>query len=237
MIIFKDIISDAEIMSDSYEMKEIDGIIYEIDCQMVTLRAVQVNTGANAFADEAKEATDDGTIQVNNIVEKFRLQPTQFARKNYHVHLKQYVRRIKEHLQSNGASVEKIKKFESGANKFAGRVLVNFDKYDFLVGEFDINCEGMVVLMNWREDGVTPFVTIWKDGLSQWKDGVSELKAENNSVDLEEDEDEDSIEELQEQIVALMIRWRNGKIVDREVLILDRLEARLKQLEQRRRLG
>ncbi len=30
-------------MSDSYDLKEVDGIAYEVDCQMITLGAVEVS--------------------------------------------------------------------------------------------------------------------------------------------------------------------------------------------------
>jgi hypothetical protein len=29
-------------MSDSYDMKEVDGVVYEVDCAMITLGAVEV---------------------------------------------------------------------------------------------------------------------------------------------------------------------------------------------------
>lgn len=35
MIIFKDKITDDEMISDSYDLKEIDGIAYEADCAMI----------------------------------------------------------------------------------------------------------------------------------------------------------------------------------------------------------
>jgi hypothetical protein len=38
----QDIISGDELMSDSYDMKEIDGVVYEVDCAMITLGAVEV---------------------------------------------------------------------------------------------------------------------------------------------------------------------------------------------------
>jgi Translationally controlled tumour protein len=32
-----------------------------------------------------------------------------------------------------------------------------------------MNNEGMYILVNFREDGVTPFATIWKHGLEEMK--------------------------------------------------------------------
>lgn len=39
----QDILSGDEIISDSYDIKEVDGTVYEIDCQMITLGAVEVS--------------------------------------------------------------------------------------------------------------------------------------------------------------------------------------------------
>jgi len=88
MIIYKDILTGDEIISDSYDLKEVDGAVYEVDCAMITLGAVEVNTGANASAEEAEEGVEDGALQVNNVVNSFRLNSTQFDKKSYLSHLK-----------------------------------------------------------------------------------------------------------------------------------------------------
>jgi hypothetical protein len=38
----QDILSDDEIISDSYDLKEVDGVVYEADCAMITEGAVNV---------------------------------------------------------------------------------------------------------------------------------------------------------------------------------------------------
>ncbi|KUJ12711.1 translationally controlled tumor protein [Mollisia scopiformis] len=168
MIIFKDILTGDEVMSDSYDIKEVDGAVYEVDCSMITLGAVEVNTGANASAEEAEEGVEDGAQQVNNVVNSFRLQSTQFDKKSYLSHLKGYMKKVKEALKEKGASEETIKAFETGAQGYAKKIVANFKDYDFYTGE-SMDVDGMVILMNYREDGVTPFVTIWKHGLTEMK--------------------------------------------------------------------
>ncbi|EDN97668.1 hypothetical protein SS1G_12522 [Sclerotinia sclerotiorum 1980 UF-70] len=64
MIIYKDIITGDEIISDSYDLKEVDGVVYEVDCSMITVGAVSVDTGANASAEEADEGVEDGEQKV-----------------------------------------------------------------------------------------------------------------------------------------------------------------------------
>ena len=38
----QDVISGDELMSDSFDMKEIDAIVYEVDCALITESAVAV---------------------------------------------------------------------------------------------------------------------------------------------------------------------------------------------------
>jgi len=75
---------------------------------------------------------------------------------------------VKEKLKSQGKSEEEIKDFETKAGAFAKKILGSFKDYEFYTGE-SMNPDGMVVLLNYREDGVTPYVTIWKHGLTEMK--------------------------------------------------------------------
>jgi len=168
MIIYKDILTGDEIISDSYDLKEVDGAVYEVDCAMITLGAVEVNTGANASAEEAEEGVEDGAVQVNNVVNSFRLSQTSFDKKTYLSHLKGYMKKVKEALKANGADDAKVTDFEKGAQAYAKKIVGNFKDYDFYIGE-SMDPDGMVVLMNYREDGVTPYVTVWKHGLTEMK--------------------------------------------------------------------
>ncbi|WP_423787568.1 hypothetical protein, partial [Klebsiella pneumoniae] len=40
--------------------------------------------------------------------------------------------------------------------------------WQFFTGE-SMNPDGMVVLMNYREDGTTPYMVFWRDGLKEVK--------------------------------------------------------------------
>ncbi|AEO69472.1 fffa406d-0d82-40f0-8194-bfef354b750b [Thermothielavioides terrestris] len=168
MIIYKDIITDDEIISDSYDLKEVDGIVYEVDCAMITEGAVEVDIGANASAEEAEEVVEDQAIRVNNVVHSFRLQSTSFDKKGYLAYLKGYMKTLKTKLQEAGKSEEEVKDFETKAGAYAKKIIANFKDWEFYTGE-SMNPDGMVVLLNYREDGTTPYVVIWKDGLKEMK--------------------------------------------------------------------
>jgi len=168
MIIFKDALTDDEIISDSYDMKEVDGVAYEVDCQMITEGAVEIDIGANASAEEAEEGLEDTSIKVNNVVHSFRLQSTSFDKKSYLTYLKGYMKAVKKHLQDSGKSEAEVKDFETKAQGFAKKIVANFKDYEFYTGE-SMNPDGMVVLLNYREDGTTPYVIVWKHGLTEMK--------------------------------------------------------------------
>ncbi|KAK6209578.1 translationally-controlled tumor protein [Colletotrichum tabaci] len=169
MIIYKDILTGDEIISDSYDLKDIDGIVFEADCAMITEGAVSVDTGANASAEEADEGVEDAEVKVNNIVHSFRYQSTQFDKKSFLSYLKGYMKAVKTALQEKGAPAEKITAFEKGAQAYVKeKLLPNFKDLEFYTGE-SMNPDGMVVLLNYREDGVTPYIIVWQHGLEGMK--------------------------------------------------------------------
>lgn len=92
---------------------------------------------------------------------------------------------VKAKLQEKGADEDTIKDFEKGAQAFAKKIIGSFGDYEFFIGE-SMDPDGMyvylnlfpmrpstnyrrVVLLNYREDGITPYVTVWKHGLEEMK--------------------------------------------------------------------
>ena len=63
--------------------------------------------------------------------------------------------------------------FQANAQKEAKKIMENFKEWDFYLGE-SVSTDGMVALLGFREDGVTPFMLFWKHGLVEEK-VVSEL--------------------------------------------------------------
>ncbi|CAK3798039.1 Translationally-controlled tumor [Lecanosticta acicola] len=170
MIIYKDIITGDEMISDSYDLKEIDGVAYEADCGKITIGGENIDIGANPSAEDGggDEGADDQKQQVIDVVHSFRLNETSFDKKAYLGHLKDYMKKVKAAMKERGASDEEVTGFEKGAQSFAKKIVANFKDYEFLIGE-SMDPDGMVVLLNYREDGVTPFVTLWKHGLKEEK--------------------------------------------------------------------
>ncbi|KAI0723299.1 translationally controlled tumor-associated [Earliella scabrosa] len=167
MLLYSDVISGDEMFSDAFPIKEVDDVVFEVDCSMITVKpGADVDIGANPSAEEAEESLEEGATQVNNVVYSFRLQQTSFDKKSYLTYLKGYMKAVKQHLQET--KPDRVDAFEKGAQGFAKKLIANFKDYEFYTGE-NMNPDGMVALLNYREDGVTPFFTFWKDGLKEIK--------------------------------------------------------------------
>ncbi|KAI0035996.1 translationally controlled tumor-associated [Vararia minispora EC-137] len=167
MLLYSDIVTGDEMFSDAFPIKEIDDIAFEVDCQLVTVKkGADVDIGANPSTEEAEEGVEEGSEQVNNIVHSFRLQSTSFDKKSYLTHLKDYMKAVKAQLQESNP--DRVAAFEKGAQAFAKKIVANFKDFEFYVGE-SMNPDGMVALLNYRADGITPYFTFWKDGLKEIK--------------------------------------------------------------------
>ncbi|TRM67788.1 Mss4-like protein [Schizophyllum amplum] len=166
MLLYEDVTTGDEMFSDAFPIKEVDDIVYEVDCQMIVVKEGDVDIGANPSAEEQEEALEAGASQVNNVVHSFRLQSTQFDKKSFLTYLKAYMKVVKTKLAETNP--DRVAAFEKGAAGFAKKIVGNFKDYEFYTGE-SMNPDGMVALLNYREDGVTPYLTFWKDGLKQVK--------------------------------------------------------------------
>jgi len=78
------------------------------------------------------------------------------------------MKKVKEAMKARDAPDEEITTFEKGAQGFAKKLIANIKDYEFFTGE-SMDPDGMVILLNYREDGVTPYVTVWKHGLTEMK--------------------------------------------------------------------
>ena len=90
---------------------------------------------------------------------------------SYLTYLKSYMKKTKAALQTKADAGDENAKarlatFETAAGAFAKKMIGNFKDYEFFTGE-SMDPDGMVVLMNYREDGITPYMIFWKDGLRE----------------------------------------------------------------------
>ncbi|KAG9492039.1 hypothetical protein GDO78_000520 [Eleutherodactylus coqui] len=166
MIIYKDCITGDEMFSDIYPTKEsCNGLCIEVDGKIVTRVEGQIDDaliGGNASAECADEGSDSTTISGVDIVLNHKLQETCFTKESYKQYIKDYMKAIKAKLEQTNP--DRVKPFMTGAAGKIKDILGNFKNYQFYTGE-GMNPEGMVALLDFREDGITPYLTFFKDGL------------------------------------------------------------------------
>jgi len=164
MIIYKDIITGDEMFSDIYKIKD-NGIIIEVEGKMVSRSEDNIDgalLGANDSQEEAGEDLESTTVTGVDIVLNHKLQETGFDKNSFKEHIKEYMKTIKAKLTESDP--ERVKPFMAGAQEEVKKIMGNFKNYQFFTGE-SMNPEGMVGMLDFREDGITPFMIFFKDGL------------------------------------------------------------------------
>ncbi|XP_017279410.1 translationally-controlled tumor protein homolog [Kryptolebias marmoratus] len=165
MIIYKCLISNDEMFSDTFKVKESEsGIFYEVEGQTVIRKELFSDDliSANASAEEASEASESSTVSGVDIILNHHLCETPFDKKQYMAYIKEYVKAIKAKLQETNPG--RVESFMADVQPEVKKVIANIKNYQFFTGE-SMNPEGMVGLLDYREDGITPFMLFFKDGL------------------------------------------------------------------------
>ncbi|XP_014662931.1 PREDICTED: translationally-controlled tumor protein homolog [Priapulus caudatus] len=173
MIIFRDVFTEDELFSDSYKYKIVDDLYYEVEGKLTT-RSNDFDDaliGANASAEDGAETFDrQQESGIDIVLNHSLMKHDAYDKKAYMQYLKKYMKRLAEHVKNekgeDAAKVMKDKLNESVPKK----ILPNLKNYDFYSGGENFgDQEGMLALLDWREDGVTPFFIFFKDGLVQEK--------------------------------------------------------------------
>uniref|UniRef100_A0A2K5PX11 Translationally-controlled tumor protein n=1 Tax=Cebus imitator TaxID=2715852 RepID=A0A2K5PX11_CEBIM len=158
MIIYRDLISHDEMFSDIYKIREIaDGLCLEVEGKMASRTEGNIDDG---------EGTESTVITGVDIVMNHHLQETSFTKESYEKYIKDYMKSIKGKLEEQRP--ERVKPFMTGAAEQIKHILANFKNYQFFIGG-NMNPDGMVALLDYREDGVTPYMIFFKDGLEMEK--------------------------------------------------------------------
>eukprot|EP00835_Amoeboradix_gromovi_P003016 NODE_186_length_15678_cov_0.309262.p4 type:complete len:160 gc:universal NODE_186_length_15678_cov_0.309262:779-300(-) len=154
MKLFRDVFSGDEMFSDAYKFREV-GCTYEVDCNMIS-----VKEGSDLPVND--EDVDDQTITVNDVVYSFRLIETQFDKKTYMTYIKGYMKKLQAHLEANDP--DRVEGFKKDAQTYVKQVLGQMADLQFYIGE-SMDPDAMVAILNWREDGLTSYLTFFKDGM------------------------------------------------------------------------
>lgn len=170
MRIYKDIITGDEMFSDSYKMKLVDDVIYEVTGTLVNRSTDFELAGANPSAEEANEDCEAITERGVDVVLNHRLCETYAFndKKSYLLYLKDYMKKITVKLQET--KPDEVETFKNNINKQMKDILTRFKELQFFTGE-SMDCDGMIALCEYREiDGTQkPVFMFFKHGLEEEK--------------------------------------------------------------------
>lgn len=172
MRIYKDIFTGDEMFSDTYKMKLVDEVIYEVYGKQVTRTQGDVQIeGFNPSAEEADEGTETNVESGIDVVLNHRLCEC-FAfndKKSFTLYLKDYMKKIIAKLEEK--SPDQVDTFKTNINKQMKEILGRFKDLQFFTGE-SMDCDGMVAMVEYRdqEDGTQqPVLMFFKHGLEEEK--------------------------------------------------------------------
>jgi len=167
MKVFKDIFSGDELFTDSYDVKLVDDIMYEVVGKHITRTQEDIQlAGSNASAEEFDEGTESSSVSGIDLVIDNRLTETGFgSKKDYLTYLKGYMKKVQSYLEENGQADE-VEKFKTGANKAVKELLGKYKDLSFYQGE-SMDAEAMVVIIDFRDfDGEEkPILMAFKHGI------------------------------------------------------------------------
>ncbi|XP_063985193.1 translationally-controlled tumor protein homolog [Diachasmimorpha longicaudata] len=171
MKIYKDIFTGDEMFSDTYKIKLIDDVLYEVYGKLVTRKAGEIQIeGFNPSAEEADEGTEEGVESGVDVVLNHRLAETYAFgdKKSYTLYLKDFMKKLVAKLEEK--SPDQVDVFKTNMNKVMKEILGRFKELQFFTGE-SMDIDGLVGLMEYREiDGVsTPVLMFFKHGLEEEK--------------------------------------------------------------------
>ncbi len=171
MLIFKDIFTDEELLSDSYDIETIDGVVLKVTSKLVQKKenedfGISANVDEDAGEGATADGADSGVVTVNMVVDAFKLQEQTYPKKDYMAAIKGYMAKLVEKLKEKNP--DRVEDFKKGASKFVGEVLKSYDDWQFFLSE-SYNTDGMIVLQKFGEDGMTPYLYYFKDGLVEEK--------------------------------------------------------------------
>ncbi|EDX16264.1 GD10031 [Drosophila simulans] len=142
MKIYKDIITGDEMFADTFKMKLVDDVIYEVYGKLITRQR------------------DD----IRRLTERFAFGD----KKLYTLYLKDYMKKVLAELEEK--SPDQVDIFKTNMNKAMTDILGRFKELQFFTGE-SMDCDGMVALVEYRKingDSV-PVLMSFKHGLEEEK--------------------------------------------------------------------
>ncbi|KAL8142830.1 hypothetical protein V2J09_015862 [Rumex salicifolius] len=167
MLLYQDLITGDELLSDSFPYKEIqNGVLWEVEGKWVVTGAVDVDIGANPSAegDGEDEGVDDQAVKVVDIVDTFRLQEQPaFDKKQFVAYMKKYIKLLEPKLDP-----ENKKKFIDNIQSATKFLLSKINDLQFFVGE-SMGDDASLVFAYYKEGATDPTFLYLAHGLKEVK--------------------------------------------------------------------
>ncbi|XP_057415187.1 translationally-controlled tumor protein homolog [Lotus japonicus] len=167
MLVYQDLLSGDELLSDSFPYREIEnGCLWEVDGKWVVQGAVDVDIGANPSAEGGgeDEGVDDQAVKVVDIVDTFRLQEQPpFDKKMFVTFIKRYIKNLTPKLDEENQVL--FKKHIEGATKY---LLSKLSDLQFFVGE-SMHDDGSLVFAYYKDGAADPTFLYFAQGLKEVK--------------------------------------------------------------------
>ncbi|KAF3643198.1 translationally-controlled tumor protein [Capsicum chacoense] len=167
MLVYQDLISGDELLSDSFPYKELEnGVLWEVQGKWVVQGAVDVNIGANPSAEgcDEDEGVDDQAVKVVDIVDTFRLQEQpSFDKKGFVGYIKKYIKNLTPKLE--GEAQDLFKKNIESATKF---LMSRLKDLQFFLGE-SMHDDGALVFAYYKDGATDPTFLYIAPGLKEVK--------------------------------------------------------------------
>ncbi|OVA00211.1 Translationally controlled tumor protein [Macleaya cordata] len=167
MLVYQDLLTGDELLSDSFPYKEIEnGALWEVEGKWVVKGSVDVDIGANPSQEggDEDEGVDDQAVKVVDIVDTFRLQEQPpFDKKQFVTYIKRYIKLLTPKLE--GEKQEEFKKCIEGATK---SLLSKLKDLQFFVGE-SMNDDSTLVFAYYKDGATDPTFLYFAHGLKEIK--------------------------------------------------------------------
>ena len=164
MIVYRDIITGDEMLSDAYPLLPVvdaDGQVVEglmmCESKNIVKGGDDVDIGCgNSFGGGGDDDVVDPSVEtVNNVIDSFQYTETQVGgAADFKAWIKEYMNLIRKKMRESGKEKEEIQAFMGTATGVAKFLLKNFNDLQFYLGPA-FNPESMVFSM-YPEGAVTP---------------------------------------------------------------------------------
>merc|ERR1712241_512874 len=148
MKVFEDVFSGDELFTDTFKIKLVDDVIYEIYGKHVSRQDDEIKLeGANASAEEADEGTESSAVSGVDVVLNHKLVETGFgSKKDYTVYLKDYMKKVVKYLEENDRKDE-VDGFKTNISGVMKELLGKFKDLQFFTGE-SMDAEAMILVLD-----------------------------------------------------------------------------------------